>query len=101
MKRASRTPTNTGRIVPVYPETSGVTSRWLRWKMSQLLKKYSAEIPEIVPNAILKRQKLMGMREAIRELHFPSSLEKVKVAQKRIAFEEMFLIQLVAVRARK
>lgn len=98
---AKRTPTNTARLVPVYPETRGLTSRWLRWKISQLLKAYLPQIPEIVPNAILKRQKLLGVQETIKELHFPTNLEKVKEAQKKIAFEEMFLIQLNAIRARK
>ncbi|OGI25205.1 MAG: ATP-dependent DNA helicase RecG [Candidatus Moranbacteria bacterium RBG_13_45_13] len=98
---AKRAPTNTGRIVPVYPETRGLTSRWLRWKISQLLKKYLEEIPEIIPNAILKRQNLVGAQVAIQELHFPSSFGKIKEAQKRMAFEEMFFIQLVSVRARK
>jgi ATP-dependent DNA helicase RecG len=98
---AARTPTNTGRLVPVYSETYGVTSKWLRWKMSQLLKVYSKEIPEIVPNAILKRQKLLNAEEAIKELHFPSNLENIKLAQKKVAFEEMFLIQLAAIRARR
>lgn len=98
---AARTPTNTGRLVPVYSETYGITSKWLRWKMSQLLKNYSGAIPEIVPTAILKRQKLMGAQEAIRELHFPENLEKVTEAQKKVAFEEMFLIQLNAIRARR
>jgi len=98
---AKRVPTNTGRIVPVYPETRGVTSRWIRWKISQLLGKYLNEIPEIIPNAILKRQELIGVKEAVRELHFPSCFEKIKEAQKRVALEEMFLIQLVSVRARK
>ncbi|OGI24429.1 MAG: ATP-dependent DNA helicase RecG [Candidatus Moranbacteria bacterium RIFOXYA1_FULL_44_8] len=100
-ENARRAPTNTGRIVPVYPETRGVTSKWIRWKISQLLKKYSPEIAEVVPNAILKRQKLIGAREAIEQLHFPDSFEKIKAAQKRMAFEEMFLIQLVSVRTRK
>ncbi|MFA6193281.1 MAG: ATP-dependent DNA helicase RecG, partial [Parcubacteria group bacterium] len=99
-ENATRTPTNTGRLVPVYPETYGVTSKWLRWKMSQLLKNYSSAIPEIVPTAILKRQRLMDAQEAIKELHFPSNLENIKLAQKKIAFEEMFLIQLNAIRAR-
>jgi ATP-dependent DNA helicase RecG len=98
---ASRTPTNTGRLVPVYSETYGVTSKWLRWKMSQLLKNYLKNIPEIVPNAILKRQKLISAEEAIKELHFPSTLEKVKEAQKKNAFEEMFLVQFAAIRARR
>jgi ATP-dependent DNA helicase RecG len=100
-ENAARTPTNTGRLVPVYAETRGITSKWLRWKMSHLLKNYLKEIPEIVPNAILKRQKLIGVQEAISTLHFPENLESMKLAQKRIAFEEMFLIQIAAVRARK
>jgi ATP-dependent DNA helicase RecG len=98
---AKRTPTNTGRLVPVYSETRGMTSKWMRWKISQLLKKYSTEIPEIIPHAILKRQKLIGACEAIQQLHFPDNFPKIKEAQKRMAFEEMFLIQLVSTRARK
>jgi len=98
---AKRAPTNTGRLVPVYSETRGITSKWMRWKISQLLKKYLAEIPEIIPHAILKRQKLIGVFESIQQLHFPDNLEKVKEAQKRMAFEEMFLIQLVSIQARK
>ena len=100
-ENAARTPTNTGRLVPVYSETYGVTSKWLRWKISQLLKSYSSTIPEIVPTAILKRQKLLNAKEAIKELHFPSNLENIKLAQKKVAFEEMFLIQLNAIRARR
>jgi len=98
---AARMPTNTGRLVPVYAETRGVTSKWLRWKMSQLLKNYLKSIPETIPNAILKRQKLINIQSAIKELHFPDNLESTKLAQKRMAFEEMFLIQLNAIRARK
>lgn len=98
---ASRAPTNTGRLVPVYPETRGITSRWLRWKMSQLLKNYLHSIPETVPDAILKRQKLISAQEVTRELHFPSNPENIKLARKKVAFEEMFLIQLNALKARK
>lgn len=100
-ENAKRAPTNTGRIVPVYPETRGITSKWMRWKISQLLKKYLEDIPEVIPNAILKRQKLISVQEAIKQLHFTDSFEKVKEAQKRMVFEEMLLIQLVSVRARK
>ena len=98
---AKRVPTNTGRLVPVYSETRGITSRWLRWKISQLLKKYLDDIPELIPSAILKRQNLVGVQEAIKQLHFPDNSEKIKEAQKRMAFEEMFFIQLVSARSRK
>lgn len=100
-ENAQRVPINTGRIVPVYSETRGVTSKWLRWKISQLLKEYLSEISEVIPLAILKRQNLISTSEAIRELHFPSSFEKLKKAQKKMAFEEMFLVQLISAQTRK
>jgi ATP-dependent DNA helicase RecG len=100
-EKDSRVPTNTGRIVPVYPETRGITSKWLRWKISGIIEKYLGEIEELIPKAILVRQNLIGAKEAICELHFPTKFEKIKEAQKRMAFEEMFLIQLVSVRSRK
>ncbi len=98
---AGRVPTNVGRIVPVYGETRGITSRWIRWKMQSMLKTCLSDIGDPVPVAIAKRQKLIGAREALQQIHFPDSFESVKEAQKRIAFEEMLLIQLNAVRARK
>jgi ATP-dependent DNA helicase RecG len=98
---ASRVPTNMGRIVPVYPETRGITSRWIRWKMQEILKFVSAQIEDVVPIAILKRQKLAELQKALRQVHFPDSFEKLQEAQKSIAFSEMFLIQLNAIRARK
>jgi ATP-dependent DNA helicase RecG len=98
---ASRAPTNTGRIVPVYSETRGITSRWIRWKMQETLKSEASLIEDVVPIAILKRQKLTELREALRQIHFPDSFEKLKEAQRSLAFSEMFLIQLNAVRARK
>ncbi len=98
---ASRVPTNMGRIVPVYPETRGITSRWIRWKMQEILKSVAAQIEDVVPTAILKRQKLTVLQEALRQVHFPDSFKKLEEARKSIAFSEMFLIQLNAVRARK
>jgi ATP-dependent DNA helicase RecG len=98
---ASRTPTNTGRIVPVYPETYGITSRWIRWKMQEALKSSLAQIEDLIPLAIAKRQKLISAKEALRQIHFPDSFEIVEEARKRIAFEEMFLIQLNSIKSRK
>ncbi|MDD3487683.1 MAG: ATP-dependent DNA helicase RecG [Candidatus Moranbacteria bacterium] len=98
---ARRTPTNTGRLVPIYPETRGITSKWLRWKITQAFKTCLPNVPEIVPTAILKRQKLINIQKAIQTLHFPEKLKDIEAAQKRIAFEEMFLIQLNALKSRK
>ncbi len=99
-EKASRVPTNAGRIVPVYPETRGITSKWLRWKISDSIQKHLREIEDLIPPAIAKRQQLMNLHEAIRELHFPSNFSNIEKARKRLAFEEMFFIQLIALRAK-
>lgn len=98
---ASRIPTNVGRIVPIYGETRGLTSRWIRWKMQGILKSTLPQIEDVVPHAIAGRQSLIGTKEALAQIHFPDSFEKIKVAQKTLAFEEMFLIQLMSAKFRK
>ena len=50
---SSRTPTNTGRLVPIYPETEGLTSKWIRWQMQNLIK-FAAELQDPIPPEILK-----------------------------------------------
>ena len=86
--------THTGRIVPIYPETKGVTSRWLRYVIRSLLCRFSEQIPESLPNEIIKKHKFLPITEAIWQLHFPDSLEAADAAKSRFSFEELFLIQL-------
>jgi ATP-dependent DNA helicase RecG len=99
-EKSSRDATNTARLVPVYPETSGITSKWIRWQMKNFLP-LSESIPDIIPADILEKYNLYGISETIRQLHFPDSREKLLRAQKRMAFEEMFLIQMKALEIRK
>ena len=88
---------HTGRIIPVYPETAGITSRWFRYVIKPLL--YLTEkIPEYLPLDILKRQSLPELSRALNEIHFPRNLESAENAKKRIAFGELFLIQTVALK---
>lgn len=96
---ASRTPTNTGRLVPIYPETEGVTSRWLRWQIQLLLKNHIPSIDPIPPTT-LKKLHLPPLQKAIRWIHFPETLDHAIVAQKRFAFQEMFLLQLKSLQVR-
>ena len=85
-----------GRIVPVYPETKGLTSRWLRHIIHPLLQKIEEEIADTLPVEIREKYHLLSLKEGIREIHFPSSLTKASLAKDRFAFEELFLIQLLA-----
>jgi ATP-dependent DNA helicase RecG len=86
--------THTGRIVPVYSETRGVTSRWLRYIIKPLLYRFIEQIQESLPEEIIKKYKFLPIQEAVWQLHFPDSFEAADAAKARFSFEELFLIQL-------
>lgn len=83
---------HTGRLVPVYPETEGITSKWLRTKISQILPKVSVFIEDPIPQEI--RKNMLGLKEAYEQIHFPQSYEQVQNATERLSFDEIFWIQL-------
>ena len=85
--------THTGRIIPTYPETRGITSKWLRFVIKNLLQRID-NIPEILPNEIVKEQKLLTKTDALKKIHFPDNIDDVKEAKRRIAFEQVYLIQI-------
>jgi len=86
--------THTGRIVPVYSETRGVTSRWLRYVIKPLLYRFCDQIQESLPKEVIKKYKFLPIQEAVWQLHFPDSFEHADAAKARFSFEELFLIQL-------
>ncbi len=89
-----------GRIVPVYPQTEGITSRWLREKIA-LVKDAIAEFRETLPEEVVASEQLLSRSEAILELHYPTTPEKLAAAKDRFAFEEMFAIQREALERKK
>jgi len=99
-EKASRDATNTGRLVPVYSETAGISSKWIRWQIKPLLS-FAKDIPDVLPHEIRKKFNLYDIHTAISQIHFPDSREKLIRAQKRMAFQEMFLIQLKSLEVKK
>ncbi|MCD6549967.1 ATP-dependent DNA helicase RecG [bacterium] len=93
--------THTGRLVPVYPETEGLSSRWLRYIIKPLLIKLKDKIQDPIPPDIRQKYKLMELTKALWQIHFPSSKALAKKAQERFAFEELFLIQLSVLKERQ
>lgn len=86
--------THTGRIIPVYPETKGLTSRWLRYIIKPLLLNFYNKIPESLPTEIIKKYKFLPLKKAIWQVHFPDSFDCADAAKARFSFEELFLLQL-------
>ena len=84
---------HTGRLIPVYPETKGLTSRWLRFQIKQFLPVIK-EIKEFLPSQIIQKNKFLALNKAIEEIHFPTSQEQLEQAKRRLGFDEVFLIQL-------
>ncbi len=85
---------HTKRIVPKYPLTAKLTAKMLRAWMRTALDEYGQQIPEILPLALRQRQHLVDRQSAINEIHFPTSEAHRVAAQKRLAFEEFFLLSV-------
>ena len=96
-EKASREATNTARLVPVYSETRGITSKWIRWQIQNIFKKNTSTL-QVVPESITKKFNLFSVSRALREIHFPKSQNALLVAQKTFAFQDMFLAQVNALK---
>ncbi|MCC7197585.1 ATP-dependent DNA helicase RecG [Candidatus Peregrinibacteria bacterium] len=88
--------THSGRIVPVYHQTEGITSKWLREKLQPLLEEWVSRLEDFLPEDIRKENDLMDYHKAVKEVHFPTSEENLEEAKKRLSFDELFLLQLKA-----
>jgi ATP-dependent DNA helicase RecG len=93
---------HTGRLVPVYSMTEGLTQRPLRRLMWNIVEKYGPGVPEMLPEAIRGRRHLPALAEAVRNAHFPENEAGVAAARRRLAFDDFFLLQvgLAILRAR-
>ena len=89
-----------GRIVAVYPQTDKISSRWLREKIA-LVKDAIKDLKETLPQELLEEEALMTRAAAINELHFPSTPETLQKAKDRLAFEELYLIQIDALERKR
>ncbi|MDD3888018.1 MAG: ATP-dependent DNA helicase RecG [Patescibacteria group bacterium] len=82
-----------GQILPVYSETNGMSSKYLRFILKPLLK-LSTKFEDFMPDEIKNQLSLIDLSEALRQIHFPDNLEILKKARLRLAFDELFLLQL-------
>jgi ATP-dependent DNA helicase RecG len=92
--RTNSNPIHTGRLVPVYPLTEGVSSKWLRSKIMYALQQYALKINDYLPENIRKRYSLCPFSQAIRTIHFPENIQQLGKAKHRLSFDELFFIQL-------
>jgi len=92
---------HTGRLVPVYNETYGISSKWLRSRIKMALEDLGEKTEEFLPEEILKKEDLIAEKEALWQIHFPKNKEMAEKAKNRLAFDELFLIQLSGLSRKK
>ena len=99
-------PESATALQPVYSSTEKLKIFFLDSKgilklQKQLMLLAEKEIKEFLPENVLSKYKMMPRAEAMREIHFPTSLKNLQRAQARLKFEELFLIQVKLLRANK
>ena len=82
----------TGRIMPVYPLTAGVTQTMLAKAMRQGLDACEGLLPDVLPDDVRQAHHLCYTGYAYENIHFPSSPEALDIARRRLVFEELFLL---------
>jgi ATP-dependent DNA helicase RecG len=92
---ASDFPVNTARIIPIYRETKGLKSHYIRRLIREALNEFKV-LPEHLPDWLVKEQKLIPHTKAVSEMHFPTSSGDLELAKKRLGFEEVFELSLAA-----
>lgn len=85
---------NTNRIVPIYPLTSHMTQQWLRKLIFKVINYWTPRIADYLPVEIIRNNQLIPLSEAILQIHFPDSEETLEKARERLAFDEIFVLQL-------
>ena len=92
---------HTGRLVPVYPSTDGLPQRTLRRVMKEAVDACLSQVHEFLPEELLARTGLMGLPAAIAQMHYPDSSADLQPARRRLAFDELFMLQLAVINRRQ
>lgn len=92
---------HTNRIVPVYPLTAGVSSKWLRRVIHSVITRLAPRIADPLPDSIRRSAGLLPLNIAVQQAHFPDNWETLSQAQQRLAFDEMLLLQLGVLRQKR
>lgn len=92
---------NTNRIVPVYALTERITQKWLRRIMKQVIEYWAPNVVDALPDSVRSSARLMTLGEALLQVHFPDSQDKLTAARERLGFDEIFFLQMGVLRQKR
>ncbi len=81
-------------MVPVYPQTEGLTSRIIAGAMREALRLLPETVNDPLPDALRLEYALCRLEYALKTIHFPNSPEALSTARRRLVFEELLVLQL-------
>jgi ATP-dependent DNA helicase RecG len=85
---------HTARLVPVYPLTHGLRPRQVRRLMKEFIDRWAPQVPDFLPDELRRRLDLLELPAAIGQAHYPGDTATKDKARIRLAFDELFLLQL-------
>ena len=88
-------------IVPIYPSTEGLSQNEIIKIQKNVVELVKDSIEEYLPNEIIKKYRLCDIKFAIENIHFPRSVQSLKIAKYRLVFEEFFFLQLGLLKIKK
>lgn len=91
----------TGKIVPIYPLSEGLTQNIFRKSIMDAIKKYYREIEDELPIHLIKKRELLPKKDAIKNVHFPDSFQLYARAKKTFVYEEFFFQRLFLIKRRE
>ncbi len=92
---------NIARIVPIYTICEDLSIKTLRKAIFNAIELYKNDIKNIVPDFIRERLGIMNKKDAVKQIHFPETMNALEHARFSLIFEELFLIQLKLIRLRE
>lgn len=92
---------HTNRIVPIYSLTERITQKWLRNQMKQVITYWAPAVVDALPDTIKREARLVSLGEALTQVHFPDSQARLKHARERLAFDEIFYLQMGVLRQKR
>jgi ATP-dependent DNA helicase RecG len=85
---------HTARLVPVYPLTHGLRPRQVRRLMKAFIDRWAGQVPDFLPEELRRRLDLLELPVAVAQAHYPDDAATKDKARVRLAFDELFLLQL-------
>jgi len=92
---------HTNRIVPIYPLAAKITQKWLRNLMNQVVPYWAPAVVDSLPDSTRRDAHVVPLGQALLQIHFPEKQDSLKAARERLAFDEIFFLQMGVLRQKR